>query len=67
MRVLGSAVLAMEFLVMGFALLLAMESHGALALWLGSALALLLLLNAGLMKKMTGWYFGSLLQVGLIA
>ena len=32
MRILGSAVLAMEFLVMGFALLLAMESHGALAL-----------------------------------
>ena len=67
MRVLGSAVLAMEFLVMGFALLLAMENHGALALWLGSALAVLLLLNAGLMKKMTGWYLGSLLQVGLIA
>jgi len=67
MRVLGSAVLAMEFLVMGFALLLAMENHGALALWLGGALALLLLLDAGLMKKMTGWYLGTLLQIALIA
>ena len=67
MRVLGSAVLTMEFLVMGFALLLAMENHGALALSLGGALAVLILLTAGLMKKMTGWYLGTLWQVGLIA
>jgi len=45
MRILGSAVLAMEFLVMGFALLLAMESHGALALSLGGALAVAILLR----------------------
>ncbi len=67
MRVLGSAVLAMEFLVMGFALLLAMEKHGALALSLGGALAIAILLTAGVMKKMTGWYIGSVLQLGLIA
>ena len=67
MRVLGSAVLAMEFLVMGFALLLAMEKHGSLALSLGGALALAILLTAGAMKRMTGWYLGSLLQIGLIA
>ena len=67
MRVLGSAVLAMEFLVMGFALLLAMEKHGALALSLGGALALAILLTAGVMKRMTGWYLGSVLQIGLIA
>ncbi len=67
MRVLGSAVLAMEFLLMGFALLLAMESHGSLALWLGAGLALAILLTAGAMKRKTGWYLGSLLQVGLIA
>lgn len=67
MRVLGSAVLAMEFLVMGFALLLAMEQHGSLALSLGGALALAILLTAGAMKRMTGWYLGSLLQIGLIA
>ena len=67
MRVLGSAVLAMEFLVMGFALLLAMENHGGLALSLGGALALAILLTAGIMKRMTGWYLGSVLQIGLIA
>jgi len=67
MRVLGSAVLAMEFLVMGFALLLAMENHGALALSLGGALAVLILLTAGLMKKRTGWYLGSIWQIALIA
>lgn len=67
MRVLGSAVLAMEFLVMGFALLLAMEKHGALALSLGGALAVAIILTAGVMKKMTGWYLGSIWQVCLIA
>ena len=67
MRVLGSAVLAMEFLVMGFALLLAMEKHGALALSLGGALAVAILLTAGIMKKMTGWYLGSIWQLGIIA
>lgn len=67
MRVLGSAVLAMEFLVMGFALLLAMERHGTLALSLGGALAIAILLTAGLMKRKSGWYLGSVLQLGLIA
>ena len=67
MRVLGSAVLGMEFLIMGFALLLAMQKHGAVALSLGGALALLILLTAGAMKRMMGWYLGSLWQVGLIA
>jgi len=57
----------MEFLVMGFALLLAMENHGGLALSLGGALALAILLTAGIMKRMTGWYLGSVLQIGLIA
>lgn len=67
MRILGSAVLTMEFLVMGFALLLAMEKHGALALSLGGALAVAIVLTAGVMKKMTGWYLGSIWQVCLIA
>ncbi len=67
MRVLGSAVLAMEFLVMDFALLIAMNKHGALALALGGALALVILLTAGMMKKMTGWYLGSIWQLCLIA
>ena len=67
MRVLGSAVLVMEFLVMDFALLLAMDNHGALALSLGSALAILILLTAGLMKKMTGWYLGTIWQIAMIS
>ena len=67
MRVLGSAVLAMEFLVVGFALLIAMEKHGALSLTLGGALAIAILLTAGVMKRMTGWYLGTLWQIGLIA
>ena len=66
MRVLGSAVLAMESLVMGFALLLAMEKQGALALSLGGALAVVILLTAGLMKRMAGWYLGSIWQLCLI-
>ena len=67
MRVLGSAVLVMEFFVMDFALLLAMDNHGALALSLGSALAILILLTAGLMKKMTGWYLGTIWQIAMIS
>ena len=67
MRVLGSSVLAMETLIMGFALLLAMEKHGALALSLGGALAILILLTAGLMKSMRGWVIGSIWQICLIA
>jgi len=66
MKVLGSAVLAMETLVMGFALLLAMEKHGALALWLGGALAIAILLTAGAMKHIIGWYLGSIWQICLI-
>jgi len=57
----------MEFLIMGFALLLAMEKHGALALSLGGALAIAILLTAGLMKKKTGWYLGTIWQICLIA
>ena len=67
MRVLGAAVLAMEFLVMDFALLIAMNKHGALALSLGATLALVILLTAGAMKKMTGWYLGTVWQLCLIA
>ena len=67
MRVLGSAVLVMEFLVMDFALLIAMNKHGALALSLGATLALVILLTAGVMKKMTVWYLGTMWQLCLIA
>ena len=67
MRILGSAVITMEAFLVGFALLLAMNDHGALALSLGGALALALLLCAGMMKSARGWIFGSFLQIALIA
>ncbi len=67
MRILGAAVVTMESLVMGFALLLAMQDHGALALSLGGVIAILCLLTAGMMKKRTGWILGSVLQIALIS
>jgi hypothetical protein len=67
MRVLGSAVITMEFFVMGFALLLAMDNHSATALWIGGLIAILCLLTAGMMKSMRGWYIGTVLQIALIA
>ena len=51
MRVLGSAVLTMEFLVMGFAMLLAKDNHGAPVLIYGAVVSLLLILTVGLLKK----------------
>ncbi len=66
MRILGASVITMEAFVMGFALLLAMDNHGVLALTIGGLIALLCILTAGLMKKRIGWIVGSFLQVGLI-
>jgi hypothetical protein len=67
MRVLSAAVLSMEAFVMGFAVLLAMGEHSGGALSLGGIIAILLLLNAGLMKKKIGWVIGSILQISMIA
>ena len=66
MRVLGSAVLVMEFFVMGFAMLLAKDNHHASAIVIGAIIALLLLLTPGLLKKRTGWIVGSVLQFLMI-
>lgn len=57
----------MEFFVMGFALLLAKDHHGATALWIGGLIALLCLLTAGMMRNIRGWYIGTLVQIALIA
>ena len=67
MRVLSAAVLAMEDFVMAFAVLLAMGEHSGAALSLGGVIAILLLLNAGLMKKKIGWVIGSILQIAMIS
>jgi hypothetical protein len=66
MRVLGSAVLVMEFFCMSFAILIAKNDHGSSALIVGALLALTFLLTPGLLKKRSGWIFGSLLQLGII-
>ena len=57
----------MEAFVMGFAVLLAMGEHSGGALALGGTIAILQLLNAGLMKKRIGWIMGSILQIAMIA
>ena len=67
MRVLGSAVITMEFFLMGFALLLAKDHHSATQLWIGGVIALLLLLTAGILKNLRGWIIGSILQIAIIA
>lgn len=66
MRVLGSAVLVMEFFIMGFAMLVA-EQHESSTLIAGSVIAILFLLTPGLLKKKFGWILGSLLQFAMIA
>ena len=67
MRVMAAAVLVMESLLMGFALLIAMEDASSTALWLGSILALLLFMTAGMLNRKSGYLIGSLLQLGLIS
>ncbi len=67
MRVLGSAVLVMEFFVMGFAVLLAKDNGEPSSVIAGLILALLFLLTPGLLKKKAGWILGSMLQVPMIA
>lgn len=67
MRVLGAAVLTMESIVMGFALLLAKDHHGGNALLIGGTIALAFLLTAGLLKRKFGWILGSILQIAMLA
>ena len=67
MRVMAAAVLVMESLLMGFALLIAMGDASSTALWLGSLLSFLLFINAGFLKKKFGYVIGSLLQIALIS
>ncbi|MCX6429272.1 MAG: DUF4233 domain-containing protein [Actinobacteria bacterium] len=65
MRILGAAVLAMESLVMGFALLLATKDHSSLSIAIGGCIAIAFLLCAGLLKRTFGWILGSLLQIAI--
>jgi len=65
MRVLGSAVLVMEFFIMGFAMLIA-KDHETSTLIAGAVIAILFLLTPGLLKKKVGWILGSILQLLMI-
>jgi hypothetical protein len=67
LRILGAAVLAMESLVMGFALLIAMKDQSATALVVGSVIAIALLFSASLLKRKSGWIIASILQVVMLA
>lgn len=66
MKVLASAVLMMEFLVMGFALLLLSKDRSNTAIFVGVAIAVLLILSIGLLRSRVGWILGSVLQIALI-
>jgi len=66
MRVMAAAVLTMESLLMGFALLIAKDSATSTQLILGGVLALLFMLTGGLLKRRGGYLLGSILQLCLI-
>lgn len=67
MRVMAAAVLTMESLLMGFALLIAKDFASNAQLWLGAGIAIALLLSAGLLKRKGGYLLGSILQIFLIS
>jgi hypothetical protein len=67
MRVLGSAVLSMEFLIMGFAMLLAKDTHESATIIYGAVVMFLMIYAIRLLKKRSGWILGSLLQVAMMA
>ena len=67
MRVLGSAVLSMEFLIMGFAMLLAKDTHESATIFYGAVVMFLMIYAIRLLKKRSGWILGSLLQVAMMA
>lgn len=67
MRVLGSAVLSMEILIMGFAMLLAKDTHGTFSITYGFVVIFLMIYSIRLLKKRSGWILGSILQLAMAA
>ena len=67
MRVLGASVLVMESLTLGFAILLATKDHSMAALIYGSVISLLLFLAAATLKRRSGFYIASILQIFMIS
>ena len=66
MRVLAAAVLTMESMLMGFALLIAKDDASLTEIILGAVLAILFVFNAGLLKRKGGYLLGSFLQIFII-
>ena len=66
MRILGASVLVMESMTLGFAILLAMKEHSSAGIIYGCVISLLLFLTAGLLKRPSGFYVGSVLQIFMI-
>ena len=66
MRVLGAAVLIMESMIMGFALLLAGKGQSSLVIAFGAVIAVLFIVVGGMLKSRIGWILGSLLQIAAI-
>jgi hypothetical protein len=56
----------MESILMGFALLIAKDQATSLQMWLGGLLAILFLLNAGILKRKGGYLLGSILQLLIV-
>ena len=67
MRVLGASVLVMESLTLSFAILLATKNQSNVAVIYGLIICLLLILTAGLLKRRSGFYIGSILQIFTIS
>jgi hypothetical protein len=65
-RVLAAAVLTMESILMGFALLIAKDDASLTEIILGAVLSVLFIFNAGLLKRKGGYLLGSFLQIFLI-
>lgn len=66
MAILCAAVLSMESILMGFALLIAKDQASNNQIWLGAVLAILLLLTAGALKRKGGYLLGSIWQLFVI-
>ncbi len=67
MKVLGASVLAMESLVLGFALLLAGKSQSSPVIIFGGVVAVLCMTLAGTLRRKWAWVVGSVLQIVLFA
>ena len=67
MKMLARSVLIMEFLIIGFALLVAKDLSTKNSLYFGALIAFLAFFSSGLLKYKVGWALAWLTQILLIA